>query len=843
MKKVLFIIFACATLSWASAQEVRTLNAMSGGMNIFSKATQSIDSIKFVGGNAVIHYGTNTWSRPINAMDSVTFGWQQAIDDIEREDTIAIDTNNAIRIVWNGNQASIVNPRANQGVSITADSTHVTVTANANTADIVYILSGNTDNGSLTINTDKKLIVLLEGVNIVNPQGPALLISGDKRACIHLLANTLNSLWDGAASTQKGALQSDGRFIIQGSGLLNINGLAKHGIQSSGSTTILDGAINILGAAKDGMNVDNFIMWGGSINVTNTDGDCIDGDQGYILIKGGTLNLSSSAKKASALVCDSVMEIFGGNITIILGGKDTKALKGGMDIYVTDGTTHITVSGDQSKAIKCSGDFYMMGGMLDITASGNVVLEESGSGYDPSYCTGIKTDGNITITDGSLTVICPETNNGGKALSASGDITIAGGSINLTTIGGAAVYTDADGAQNDYKPSCIKADGNINIFGGRILATSTGTNIATDANMYVDASATDSIILDNSGIGFTYGGTGTSVTDGFAPSCINVDGNLEIYGANITATATGKGGRGIVVDGTYTQGLLNADNNNIHIHVYTSGAPVNTTTSGGGGHGPGSQVDYWKGLPKGVKIEDTLTINSGYLSVYCSQASGDPNGEAIETKSALYVNGGVIEANSYDDAINVGTYMEVNDGFIWAYARGNDGIDNNGNYTYLNGGVIVVQSGSEQGIDASADAGGHLIINGATIVALGGAMGALDSPTFPGSQKNLSLSNVTPANGFAIYKDDQLIVAFKSSTTNTGSNFQNTPSRAGTKPPGGGGSGNNSRIAVTTPDIVSGTYSVYSSVTITGGTNWHGLYHGATVTTSGNATSVTASSK
>lgn len=842
MKKIFIFIISVVALSTAVAQDVRSLNAMSGGQNIFTKATQAIDSIKFVNGNAVVHYGVNTWSRSMSSIDSVIFGWQQAIDDIEREDSVAIDTANAIRIVWNGNDVTIINPRAAAGVSIVADSAHVTVTSTANISDLVYILSGSSDNGSLTINTDKKLIALLNGVSLTNPQSAALLISGDKRACIHLQANTVNALTDGAASTQKGALQSDGRFIIQGSGQLNINGIAKHGIQSSGSTTVLDGDIQIHSAAKDGMNVDNFIMWGGAITVSGADGDCIDGDQGYILIKGGTLNLTSTAKKASALVCDSVMQLFGGNITINLSGKDTKALKGGMDIYVTDGTTHITVSGDQSKAIKCSGDFYMMGGMLDITASGNVVLEESGSGYDPSYCTGIKTDGNITITDGSLTVICPESNNGGKALSASGDITIAGGTLNLTTIGGAAVYTNADGAQDDYKPSCIKADGNISIFGGSITATSTGTNIATDANLYIDAPVCDSIVLNNSGIGFTYSGTGTSVTDGFAPSCINVDGNLEIYGANITATATGRGGRGIVVDGTYTQGLLNADNDNIHIHVYTSGAPVNTTNSGGGGHGPGSQVDYWKGLPKGVKIEDTLTINSGYISVYCSQSSGDPNGEAIETKSAMYVNGGVIEANSYDDAINVGTYMEVNDGFIWAYARGNDGIDNNGNYTYLNGGVIVVQSGSEQGIDASADAGGHLIINGATIVALGGAMGALDSPTFPGSQKNLSLSNVTPANGFAIYKNDQLIVAFKSSTTNTGSNFQNTPSRAGTKPPGGGGT-QYGRIAVTTPDITSGTYSVYSTVTISGGTNWHGLYNGATVTTSGNATSVTASSK
>jgi hypothetical protein len=45
---------------------------------------------------------------------------------------------------------------------------------------------------------------------------------------------------------------------------------------------------------------------------------------------------------------------------------------------------------------------------------------------------------------------------------------------------------------------------------------------------------------------------------------------------------------------------------------------------------------------------------------------------------------------------------------------------------------------------------------------------------------------------------------------------------------------------ITTPAIQAGTYTYYTSPTITGGTQWHGLYSGATVTTSGNGTSTTA---
>ena len=50
----------------------------------------------------------------------------------------------------------------------------------------------------------------------------------------------------------------------------------------------------------------------------------------------------------------------------------------------------------------------------------------------------------------------------------------------------------------------------------------------------------------------------------------------------------------------------------------------------------------------------------------------------------------------------------------------------------------------------------------------------------------------------------------------------------------------NSGIYVTSPAIQSGTYTYFTSPTISGGTNWHGLYTGATVNTSGNGTNVTA---
>jgi hypothetical protein len=44
----------------------------------------------------------------------------------------------------------------------------------------------------------------------------------------------------------------------------------------------------------------------------------------------------------------------------------------------------------------------------------------------------------------------------------------------------------------------------------------------------------------------------------------------------------------------------------------------------------------------------------------------------------------------------------------------------------------------------------------------------------------------------------------------------------------------------TSPNVTSGTYTMYTNPTINGTANWHGIYVGATATTSGNGTSLTA---
>lgn len=810
-KRLIAIAALLGTLSLGASAQERYMKVYSGGQVVYSSTTSGNNNIHFSGSDAVFSHNGDVWTRATGAIDSLVFSLTG-----EGEDTVAVDTGTAVRIAWNGNTATIANPFASRGVSVTADGGHVVVNSTLDSAYVPYILSGSSGDGSLTISTVAKVFIKLDGLSLTSTDGPALLVASDKKALIEIAGT--NSLSDSDRNTGKGAFQSVGKVQLTGEGTLNVSGLAKHAIQTSGSFTIDGGHIAVLSAVKDGMNVDNFVMNGGTVSISGAAGDALDGDQGYIGIYGGRLIVNCTAAGAKGLNCDSTLTIGGGEV-------------------------EVTVSGDGSKGLRTKGDFAMRSGSLTVHADGTVAMETAANGYDPSYCTGIKVGGNARITGGVLSVVCAATNAGGKAISSDGDIDIAGGTLTLTATGSCSTYTDSTGTTDSYSSTCIKANGNVTISGGTITATAGGRAISADGNY---SQTGGSITASTSAAGFgtvRYSSGSSYYSDGFAAACLKVDGNISFSAGTFTGSSTGKAGRGIRGKGTLTFGTTGAADSLLHVYVTTSGAPFLSS----------SNSSYWRGLPKGVKIEGDITVNSGYLRSYCSQTSsgggfggGGDNGEGIETKSNLVVNGGYVEANSLDDAINAASYIQINGGHVWAYARGNDGMDCNGSRIDINGGTVICQ-GTEVAIDDNGDHGGKLYVTGGTIVLIGGNMGTTEATPSLTGQKSLKITgsswgggggSTIASNGFCIKSGSTEVLTFKSPTV-SGNGFaegSTAPLYDGPKPPGGNSSG----VWVTSPSIQSGTYTNYTSPGISGGSNWHGLYSGATVTTSGSGTSITA---
>jgi hypothetical protein len=182
-------------------------------------------------------------------------------------------------------------PTSFSGVTCTSgNSSHVVINSTNTSQEFPYYLEGSSSNGSLTINGEYKLSVILGGVNLTSGKGAAIDIECGKRIDFILPEGTTNTLSDYAGGTQKAALYTKGHAEFKGAGTLNVTGNVKHAIAAKEYIELKGslGTINVLGAKSDGIHCgkgekgnteDNiFRMNGGTVNISNCGSDCIDSD-------------------------------------------------------------------------------------------------------------------------------------------------------------------------------------------------------------------------------------------------------------------------------------------------------------------------------------------------------------------------------------------------------------------------------------------------------------------------------------------------------------------------------------------------------------------------------------
>ncbi|OAV71402.1 Cna protein B-type domain protein [Bacteroidales bacterium Barb6] len=575
--------------------------------------------------------------------------------------TIGINAN-AVSIIYSGNEAVIGNLPSDGSVTATKSGADVTITSSS-TALVELYVSGSTSGGSLKIQNNatapNTLRLTLNSAVIASASKlpPVQITKNEGVTIVELKGN--NILSDNAANEENAALISkSGSLEFEGYGKLSVSGAAKHAIASSKKNiTVHNGDITVTSAASDGFHAEaGFVQSDGSLHITAS-GDGIDAGTGTAEISGGTIQIISSA-------------------------DDTKGIKADAGIIINGGIIDVNVSGAQSKGISSKSDIAVRSGNLSVVTSGATVLEAVGSGYNPSYCTAVKSDGSINISGGTIAIESRRTSDGGRGLSADGDVVISGGTLNITTAGDGKVYTTEAGTTDSYTASCIKSDKNILLSGGNITLGSSGT-----------------------------GG-----------KCVNGEGTITIGkagagNANLALTA-GTSGERLFVSGS------------------TSGGQGGGRPNGGGGGRPGGGfgfgddgTDYAN--PKAIKCEGDMTIHSGTVTINCTQKT--EGNEGLESKGTLTVNGGNIEVRTYDDGINAAKAIIINGGNIFCAASGQDAIDSNGPLT-INGGLIISNGVSGDGEAFDAETTFH--VNGGIIV---GTHGGRAMTTPAGSQRSVRI--------------------------------------------------------------------------------------------------------
>ena len=319
------------------------------------------------------------------------YTWDDNFADRTNTDTILIAIN------YQGDQVTV---EGDAWGYVSASGAHVTVKSSANRF-LQLQLSGTTTDGSLIIYSWKKVGVLLNGVSITNPHGPAINNQCGKSFIVTTAPNTVNTLADGAeyqmalglkgdTISQKATLFSEGQIYLRGTGTLQVNAQAKNGIASDDYIVIEGGTISVDVAAT------------GSNGIKTNDG---------FTINGGTLTVSVAAKGARGIKNDARTTIAGGTTTITTTGDCL--------IETVDGITDTT----SCAGIRCDSLFQMTAGQLTITSSG-----DGGKG--------INSDQQVLFQGGKLLVTTTGGNDYGKpkAVKASNGIIVSGGTFQASCL-------------------------------------------------------------------------------------------------------------------------------------------------------------------------------------------------------------------------------------------------------------------------------------------------------------------------------------------------------------------------------------------------------------------------
>lgn len=433
MRKYFLLFSAVFVLVMIIAQEKLHLLKPDGSATVFN--VSEIDSIAFHEQQSELIVYKKDLSNETFQLSDLTEMYFSGIQD-------------TIQINFNGATAEVFNPMSGKGVDITVSGADVVIQSAFTENELVYLVQGNSTDGSLKIYSDYRFMLMLNGLDLVNKDGPAINIQSSKHVSVVNVAGKINVLADAAVYTastedQKATFFSEGQLIFSGEGSLNVSSLAAHAICSDDYLTINDGQINVTTAAKDALHCnDKILMHGGIVQLKSSD-DGIDCEDGHFTMTGGVLNIQLTGVNVNGIDTDSTLTIKGGELSVTLTGLESKALKCNGAFTMENGTVNLSSADD---GVKSETSIVIKGGNLNILNSkegieSKYISFEGGitrvnasddaiNGTMGTVVNGAESnDGsNVYVKDGYLFAKI-SSNNGGDAIDSNGNLYLNGGTV------------------------------------------------------------------------------------------------------------------------------------------------------------------------------------------------------------------------------------------------------------------------------------------------------------------------------------------------------------------------------------------------------------------------------
>ena len=387
-----------------------------------------------------------------------------------------------------------------------------------------------------------------------------------------------------------------------------------------------DGSITV----KKGISGVTIVLNG--LTLTNADSAAITLNktaEAELVAAAGTTNTvadtaNSNDENAAVKVKSGASLSISGTGALTVDGNAKNGIKGAADAAITVDEVALTIEAEND-GLSCDDELTIAGGTLDITAGGDAVKASPDTGENPDTTS----LGNVTIKGGSLTLHAAE-----DGVQADGDLTISGGTFDVTANGGHTTTLTDDSA------SCkgFKAGKTLTVTGGTLTVDSADDALHANTDVTI---------------------TGGTLTLATGDDAVHADNDLVIGAKGSSSTTTPK----INITASY-EGLEGTTVNvySGDIDVVASDDGVNAASSTLGERSDKYAINiaggnlYIDAGSDGLDSNNDINITGGKVEVYGADAVMDA---AIDYDGTFTLSGGTLFGAGMEPTAGTQAYIAV----------------------------------------------------------------------------------------------------------------------------------------------------------------------------------------
>ena len=334
----------------------------------------------------------------------------------------------------------------------------------------------------------------------------------------------------------------------------------------------------------------------------------------------------SSDENAAVKVKSGAALAISGTGTLTVDGNAKNGIKGAADAVITVDEVKLTIEAEND-GLSCDDELTIAGGTLHITAGGDAV--KASPDTDDTENPDTTSLGNVTISGGTLTLNATE-----DGIQADGDLTISGGTFDVTANGGHTT------ALTDDSASCkgFKAGGALTVTGGTLTVDSADDALHANADVTI---------------------TGGTLTLATGDDGVHADNDLVIGAKGASSTSTPR----INITASY-EGLEGTTVNvySGDIDVVASDDGVNAANSTLGEHSDKYAISiaggdlYIDAGSDGLDSNNDISMTGGKVEVYGADAMMDA---AIDYDGAFTLSGGTLFGAGMEPSAGTQAYIAV----------------------------------------------------------------------------------------------------------------------------------------------------------------------------------------